>query len=368
MHAYKMAFVDAGGNDSTAIVGDINHPFSTLAAAITAASTIQVMSDLTITTPIFIESRSTVINLYNNITITYQNDTIPYVAANGLADDVPNSLFIIRGPDITLKINSDGISKFICNDGVYSSNFATIGSNLITNNSTLSLQNINIEHVGTILQQSDTYFNLAYSGMISTIISNDKSLLKTKNCHILTHNTLNSSGVVCFNIKCKGDHVLELNDSKLTLLNTAFSGMSMHIFDTDIKSKVSLLNCQTAQILNHADLSTLTNWNIQVMGTEYNNTQYTAYTISNCKFYIGSTITTRDPSSWNRIAVTPSTATAISISGNDVIEYLGTSLHNYGKTHTSTEPTSSPIQYGGVYSTSLVKCPLLQPYEIDYSF
>lgn len=65
-----------------------------------------------------------------------------------------------------------------------------------------------------------------------------------------------------------------------------------------------------------------------------------------------------------RVMSGASHATAITIHTGDTIEYLGTSLHNYGNNFHFPEVT--PIQYGGLVGTSLIRCPLLQPYEINY--
>jgi hypothetical protein len=62
-----------------------------------------------------------------------------------------------------------------------------------------------------------------------------------------------------------------------------------------------------------------------------------------------------------RVMSGSSHTTVITIGTGDIIEYLGTSLHNYGNNFDLT-----PIQYGGLAGTSLIKCPLLQPYEINY--
>ena len=360
MHAYKMAFVDAGGNDSTAIVGDINHPFSTLAAAITAVSAltnpiVQVMSDLTITSSIHI-TKSVNINLYNGIVLSYTNNIDS------------NSLFVIDY-GVNLTISSNGCGKVICTSGTYLSSFATVGSGSTVSNSNLLLQNINIKHI----------INSVFT-TIATIITNSQSLLSANNCHILTSTSNTGNNISCYNIKCDGDHIIELSDSKLTLLNSATGGRSIHIFEIDSPKKTSLINCQTIQILPNfvnpiSDPLVASNWTkIEVMGTAINNTSLANYSVSNCKFYINSVLNNRLISTWTRYVVWPMTSydvnhsvsivNAIRLYKNDVIEYLGTSLHNYGRSFSEAEVGSPPIQYGGVYTTSLVRCPLLQPYEI----
>lgn len=381
MYTYDVAFVDAGAT-SAGVIGDINHPFSTLAGAITAVLSaahlhtcvVQVMSDLTINTPIVINADVNItINLLNGITIKYLNVDTPYVAYDGrdlITEESPNSLFIIKGTNTTVKIASNGSSKIICTDGTsfnntngtqYSSSFATLGGIKYPDTVTLELQNINIEHCCTVAQLMGNY---TYA---STIMCNNNSLLKINNCHILTANWIESTDIRCYNIKLNYNNIIESNNTKLTILNNAYGGSSRHIFNIDVISKISLLNCQTVQLLKRANLSTLTGWSVAVVGTEFNNS-ISSHTISNCKFYIGNSLSTRIISNSTRVNATSVNACAITIGSGDTIEYLGTSLHNYGKTHTSNEPTGSPIQYGGVYSTSLVKCPLLQPYEIDYVF
>ena len=387
MYVYDIAFVDAGGNDSTAIIGDVNHPFSTLATAITAVlnvtpinnriptPVIQVMSDLTINTPIMIDTDvSITINLLNGIVINYLNVDTPYVAYNGtgsVTEEIPNSLFNIKGINATVKITSNGSSKIICTDGTsvnndngtqYSSSFATLGGIKYTDTVTLELQNITIEHECTVAQIMDNYAQ----GVASTIMCNDNSLLKINNCHILTANWIEGTDITCYNIKLRYNNIIELNNTKLTILSNAYGGNSRHVFNVDVPSKISLLNCQTVQLLKHANLSTLTGWSVAVVGTEYNNSGVSSHVISNCKFYIGNNLSTRNISSSTRINVTSINASAIRIGSGDTIEYLGVSLHNYGNTFNSPEPT--PTQYGGLAATSLVKCPLLQPYEIDYTF
>lgn len=359
MYTYDVAFVDAGAI-SAGVIGDINHPFSTLADAITAVSAltnpiVQVMSDLTITSSIHI-TNSVNINLYNGIVLSYTNNIDS------------NSLFVIDY-GVNLTISSNGCGKVICTSGTYLSSFATVGNGSTVSNSNLLLQNINIKHI----------INSVFT-TIATIITNSQSLLSTNNCHILTSTSNTDNNITCCNIKCNGDHIVELSDSKLTLLNSATGGRSLHIFDVDAATKTSLINCQTIQILPNfvnptSDPTITNNWGkIEVMGTECNSIQKTNYIISNCKFYINSTINTRLFSAWDRYVVWPMTnydtdhsvsiVNAIHLSTNDVIEYLGTSLHNYGRSFDELEVSSTPTQYGGVYTTSLVRCPLLQPYEI----
>ena len=146
-------------------------------------------------------------------------------------------------------------------------------------------------------------------------------------------------------------------------------------------SKTSLINCKTIQILPNFVNPTVdptssytTNWGkIGVAGAETDEPT-THYTISNCIFYINNVVQTRLSSSWVRFKVWPNTywngsnaaslAHVIQIKGVDSIEYLGTSLHNYGKTFGEEEISEPPTQYGGVFATSLIRCGLNQPFEL----
>ena len=77
---------------------------------------------------------------------------------------------------------------------------------------------------------------------------------------------------------------------------------------------------------------------------------------------------------WVRFKIWPNTswqvdraqsiAHVFQIKINDNIEYLGTSLHNYGKTFGEEEISNPPIQHGGVFTTSLIRCALNQPFEL----
>ena len=236
----------------------------------------------------------------------------------------------------------------------------------------LKLQNINIIH----------NINSNFSSNF-TIFCNDKSILQMNNCYIQTNSNLTDIWVTCGNIKTLLNHIIELIDTKLVLINYANGGLSRHIWDIDTFTKTSLINCKTIQILpnfvnptSDPTSSYTTNWwEIGVAGTEMNNMSIsTNYTISNCIFYINNVIQDNIYTDWVRFKVWPNTiwrvdraesiANVFQISGLDNIEYLGTSLHNYGKTFGEREISSLPTQYGGIFTTSLVRCDLNQPFEL----
>jgi hypothetical protein len=270
MFPYDIAFVHKDGYDATtARIGDINKPFANLQDAINAvvltnhlvSSIIYIMSDLSITEPIFIRNPITItINLIDGVIVEYKNDNTPYIPYNPLAnpptDEISNSLFNIHSSG-KLIITSNGVGTFKCIEEFNeNSSFATLGSMIPSYdyNATLELQNIIIEHIGTTIKLDGHT-----GGHLSTIVCRNNSLLKINNCHILTFNTLYASDINCYNILLDNNNIVELNDSKLTILNRAYSGRSRHIFNVDYTTIVSLFNCQTIQILKNKDLSTLTN-------------------------------------------------------------------------------------------------------------
>lgn len=364
MFPYNMAFVHANGNDTTAEVGNINKPFATLQEAIVAVEStdfpvIQIMSDLTLNTRVYTPiDKDIIINLYNGVTINFTN----------IVDT--SSLFTIS-TNVNITLVSNGSSKFICESGTYLSSFATLTMGA------LKLQNINVIH------NINTNFSTN-----NTIFCNKLSLLQTDNCYIQTNSFSTDSSIQCSNIRTLysydiNDHIVELINTKLVITNNATGGVSRHIIDIDTFSKTSLINCKTIQILPNfvnptEDPTSLytTGWGkIGVAGAETNDSS-TNYTISNCIFYINNVVQTRLSSSWIRFKVWPNTSWdsqlgksvsrvhVFQIAGYDNIEYLGTSLHNYGKTLGEEEISLPPIQHGGVFATSLVRCGLNQPFEL----
>ena len=357
MFPYNMAFVHSNGDDNTAEVGNINKPFATLQEAIDAVKStdfpvIQIMSDLTLNTPITTPTnKDIIINLYNGVTINFTN------SLHG------SSLFTIY-TNVSITLISNGSSKFICESGTYLSSFATLRMG------TLKLQNINVIH------NINTNFSTN-----STIFCDDQPLLQMDNCYIQTNSFSTDSSVQCSNIRSSQNHIIELINTKLVITNNATGGLSRHIIDVDTFPKTSLINCKTIQILPNfvnptedPTSSYTTGWGkIGVAGAETNRAT-THYTISNCIFYINNVVQTRLSSSWVRFKVWPNTrwyvdrpeslAHVFQIKGIDNIEYLGTSLHNYGKTFGNDEIVTPPTQYGGVFATSLVRCDLNQPFEL----
>ena len=373
---YDMAFVDKDGNDSTAQIGNINKPFATIQGAInkmelagTDDYNLCIMSNLTISQPIIIATRRVVINLYNGVILTFTNNTNT------------SSLFnLISGNEfVHIDIVSNGSATINCNEGTYLSSFLTLGDSANTYNIRAKLENINVNHYTT-----------SSAGDKATIFCNPGTLLEINNCHIHTYNAAQNVTLNCSNIKCSGNHIINIEDSKLTLQNYANGGTSKHINDDNAPTKTTLINCRTIQILPNfafivkktdppiSDPTQANAWeDISVMGYTSADSKQVNYTISNCIFYINTTKQSRVSTAWERVFAWPksnynsidlyvySIANVIKIAKTDNLEYLGTSLHNYGNTFANVDSgATNPNEYGGTYTTSLVRCALNQPYEI----
>ena len=270
---YDIAFVDEGGNDGTGQVGNIDKPFATLQAAMTAASAlsdyplIHVMSDLTINSSITIPNIDMTINLYNGITITFTNI------------NNSESLFnCIYGKSFTIT----GNATIVC----YSTRLY-LGSFMTCTGGRILLKGITIKHYNNAFGISSTF----------TIFATNSNL-EIQDCNILTNNQ-NMAFLTCSNIKISGKCILDINDSKLTLINKATGGVSRHINDKETSIKTSLTNCKTVQILanftnpttdptsdpiNVDGVSTTVNvdWvDVCVMGAHHANS---TYALSNCVF------------------------------------------------------------------------------------
>lgn len=222
---YDIAFVDEGGNDGTGQVGNIDKPFATIQAAMTAASAssdfplIHVMSDLRINSSITIPDLYVTINLYNGITITFANIN----NSESLFNCISNKSFTITGN-----------ATIICySNGSYLSSFMTD----TTGGGRILLKGITIKH----------YINIFSFSTIFTIFATNSNL-EIQDCNILTNNP-NTGILTCSNIKISGKCILDINDSKLTLINKATGGVSRHINDKETYIKTSLTNCKTVQIL-----------------------------------------------------------------------------------------------------------------------
>ena len=74
-----------------------------------------------------------------------------------------------------------------------------------------------------------TLNNLSNSEFIYTIFCNDKSILQMNNCYIQTNSYLTGNSVTCGNIKTSFNHIIELIDTKLVIINDANEGSSRHI-------------------------------------------------------------------------------------------------------------------------------------------
>lgn len=353
---YDIAFVDEGGNDGTGQVGNIDKPFATIQAAMTAASAssdrplIHVMSDLTINSSITIPNLYVTINLYNGITITFANIN----NSESLFNCISNKSFTITGN-----------ATIICySTGSYLGSFMTYTGGRIL------LKGITIKH----------YINAFSLSTIFTIFATNSNL-EIQDCNILTNNQ-NTGILTCSNIKISGKCILDINDSKLTLINKATGGVSRHINDKETYIKTSLTNCKTVQILANFTNPTTdptsntvnVDWSdVCVMGTHYTNS---TYALSNCVFYISTSLKTFDNLPWTRNeiwaktkwhivdSVAKSIVNVLDSLKPDSVEYLGTSLHNYGQPFIVTSSPNLLNQYGGVYATSLPKVLLTQPYEV----
>lgn len=387
---YDMAFVDKDGNDSTGQIGNINQPFATLQAAITATASggdfilIHVMSNLTINSPIIIPHRGVTINLYNGIRIDYMNLTNDDNTAR-------DSLFKTNGTDY-LHIISNGSTTINCmSTGRFVSGF------LDHNNGPVFLKGLNIKHTinSAVVENGSSY------GYHTTIVINSYECLRIEDCHIHTIHTRTDTSSYS-NIDTKGIHHIEISNSKLTLESNSMGGASHHIFSNNFNAIIKLVNCNTCQILpNFVNPTTdptaafVTPWTrIAVIAMiEGPLAEAKSFTLSNCKFYLGVNKGSRSNLLWDRFDTWPKTKwvelgpnlsypmsicqVIYSINIFD-IEHLGISLHNYGNDYndsygiTGPAVTNRPVEYGGVLpvvghsrNTSLLKTSLIQPYLID---
>ena len=375
-HLYSTAFVHEYGSDTLGVIGNHNKPFKTIQGALEALKLLSTLNNVIevfnfpggyhIPSTILIDIDLT-IKLREGVEITYQDGNGP--------------LFNIAHGGLKVNIIGGISTKIKCVGNNTLSSFLEFGECDV-----VTLDGIYVEHQITKVGLAN------YTTISGIVVSN----LIIKNSHIYT-NVTNPGTSSVSNIRLQTvsgvaeSFSLRTESTKLTIINSSAGGRSVHVDSIEQYITYSFYDTQTIQILPNfvnptqdpaKNASSYSPWTIGFIETKSmsmsgsSGRDLTDITLSNCVFYIAnSALSYCVPFNSNKFLVWPLTSykgTSLTsvvdvcrLGMPEMITYVGPSIHNYGSALGTEAITSPPNEYGSTFATSLVRCPLSQPYPIE---